>query len=85
MTVTKNRERMLKGDVTVGFLLVVMGDPAVSGLLPIEHFSVDGTLIDAWASIKSFGRKAGADEPLAGPGRNAERNFHGETRSNAAR
>ena len=62
-----------------------MGDLAVSGLLPIEHFSVDGTLIDAWASIKNLRRNDGADEPPAGAGRNAERNFQGETRSNAAR
>src|SRR5271154_6706520 len=77
---TKNRERLLEGDVAVGFLLAVMGDPAVAGLLSSEHFSVDGTLIDAWASMKSFRRKDGADEPPTGPGRNAERNFHGETR-----
>jgi transposase len=79
---TKNRERLLDGDVAVGFLLAVMADPAVAGLLSTEHFSVDGTLIDAWASMKSFRRKDGADDPPAGPGRNAERNFHGETRSN---
>jgi len=78
---TKNRERLLAGDVTVGFLLAVMDDPAVKGLLSNEHFSVDGTLIDAWASMKSFRRKDGADDPPTGPGRNAERDFHGETRS----
>ena len=76
---TKNRERLLEGDVAVGFLLAVMGDPAVERLLSTEHFSVDGTLIDAWASMKSFRRKDGGDEPRAGLGRNAERNFHGET------
>jgi transposase len=79
---TKNRERLLEGDLAVGFLLAVMGDPAVKGLLSTEHFSVDGTLIDAWASMKSFRRKDGQDEPPSGPGRNAERDFHGETRSN---
>jgi transposase len=79
---TKNRERLLEGDVAVGFLLAVMGDPTVERLLSTEHFSVDGTLIDAWASMKSFRRKDGADEPPTGPGRNAERNFHGERRSN---
>src|ERR1700722_9842057 len=79
---TKNRERLLAGDVAVGFLLAVMGDPSVKALLSTEHFSVDGTLIDAWASMKSFRRKDGGDDPPDGPGRNAERNFHGETRSN---
>ena len=43
---------------------------------------MDGTLIDAWASMKSFRRKDGTDEPPAGPGRNAERDFRGEKRSN---
>jgi len=44
---TKNRERLLAGDVAVSFLLAVMEDPAVKRLLSTEHFSVDGTLIDA--------------------------------------
>ena len=79
---TKNRERLLAGDVAVSFLLAVMGDPAVRQLLSTEHFSADGTLIDAWASMKSFRRKDGGDEPPAGAGRNAERDFRGETRSN---
>ena len=48
---TKNRERLLAGDVAVSFLLAVMGDPAVKRLLSTEHFSVDGTLIDAWAEL----------------------------------
>ena len=51
---TKNRERLLEGDVAVSFLVAVMGNPAVKRLLSSEHFSVDGTLIDAWASTKSF-------------------------------
>ncbi len=51
------------------------------GLLSDDHFSVDGTLIEAWASIKSFRPKDGGDEP-PGPGRNSERTFHGEKRSN---
>jgi hypothetical protein len=48
-----------------------------------DHFSVDGTLIEAWASIKSFRRKDGSDQDSDGPGRNAERSFHRENRSNA--
>ena len=79
---TKNRERLLAGDVAVSFLLAVMADPAVKRLLSTEHFSVDGTLIDAWASMKSFRRKDGSDDPPPGTGRNAERDFRGEKRSN---
>jgi IS5 family transposase len=54
----------------------------VKRLLSSDHFSVDGTLIEAWASIKSFRRKDGADNDSEGPGRNAERSFHQEKRSN---
>ena len=60
---TKNRGRLLAGDVAVSFLPAVMGHAAIKRLLPAEHFSVDGTLIDAWASTKSFRRKDGSDEP----------------------
>jgi hypothetical protein len=59
----------------------VLNLPQVAALLSNEHFSVDGTLIQAWASMKSFRRKDGGDEP-PGPGRNGERNFHKEKRSN---
>jgi len=55
--------------------------PEVERLLSQEHFSVDGTLIQAWASMKSFRRKDGTDEPPR-PGRNGERNFHKDKRSN---
>jgi hypothetical protein len=55
----------------------------VKRLLSSEHFSVDGTLIEAWASIKSFRRKDGGDQDNNGAGRNAERSFHKEKRSNA--
>jgi transposase len=78
---TKNRDRLLDGNVARLFLLTVIGDPAVKRLLSHEHFSVDGTLIEAWASIKSFQRKDGGGEPPR-PGRNGGRNFHGEKRSN---
>jgi transposase len=78
---TKNRDRLLAGDVAVSFLVAVMADSAVKRLLSSEHFSVDGTLIDAWASMKSFRPKDGSDDP-PGPGRNAERDFRGEKRSN---
>jgi transposase len=78
---TKNRDRLLQGDTARGFLAAVLADPQVKPLLSSEHFSVDGTLIEAWASMKSFVPKDGSGEPPA-PGRNAERNFHGEKRSN---
>lgn len=51
---TKNRERLLADDIAVAFLLSVMSNPAVKRLLSSEHFSIDGTLIDAWASMKSL-------------------------------
>ena len=78
---TKNRDRLLEGDVARGFLAAVLADPAVRPLLSSEHFSVDGTLIEAWASMKSFRPKDGSGAP-PGPGRNGERDFHGERRCN---
>src|SRR5918912_969863 len=51
---TKNRERLLAGDIARGFLGAILIDPAVKPLLSAEHFSVDGTLVEAWASMKSF-------------------------------
>jgi len=53
----------------------------VKRFLSDDHFSVAGTLIEAWASLKSVRAKDGSDEPPS-PGRNGERQFHGETRSN---
>ena len=79
---TKNRDRFLEGEVAAQFFQAVLGQPEVRALLSDEHFSVDGTLIEAWASMKSFKPKAEAgDEPPAGGGRNAERDFHGERRT----
>jgi transposase len=78
---TKNRERLLGGEVAARFLSAVVAQARRRDLLSEEHFSVDGTLIEAWASIKSFRPKDGGGEP-PGPGRNAERDFHGEKRSN---
>jgi hypothetical protein len=59
-----------------------MDHEELPGLLSDEHFSVDGTQIVAWASMKSFKAKYGSSEP-PGSGRNGERDFHGEKRSNA--
>ena len=80
-TFSKNRERLLAGEVARKFLSAVLVQPQVKQLLSSEHFSVDGTMIEAWASMKSFQPKDGSGGPPA-PGRNGERNFHGATRSN---
>lgn len=79
---TKNRARLLEGEIAKKFLTAVVAQPKVKRLLSSDHFSVDGPLLEAWASIKSFRRKDGDDNDAAGPGRNAERDFHGEKRSN---
>lgn len=82
-TFSKNRERLLEGDIAAKFLAAVLAQPQVVKLLSTDHFSVDGTLIDAWASLKSFKSKDGSDnEPPAGGGRNVEADFHGKRRSN---
>src|SRR3982751_3695828 len=65
----------------VSVMAAVLSRPDVKALLSDDHFSVDGTLIEAWASMKSFRPKDGGGSP-PGPGRNGERDFHGETRSN---
>jgi transposase len=78
---TKNRERLVRGEIARAFFQAVLAAPEVKPLLSSEHFSVDGTLLDAWASMKSFRPKDGSGEPPA-PGRNGERDFHGEKRSN---
>jgi hypothetical protein len=56
----------------------------VKRFLSDDHFSVDGTLVEAWASLKSFGAKDGSDEPPS-PSRNGERDFHGEKRADDTR
>jgi transposase len=81
-TFSKNRDRLLEGEIAAKFLAAVLAQPKVKQLLSSDHFSVDGTLIEAWASIKSFRRKDGGDHDSDGPGRNAERSFHKEKRSN---
>jgi transposase len=78
----KNRDRLLDGDIARRFMTTVLNLPRVRELLSREHFSVDGTLIEAWASMKSFVPKDGSNPPAAGAGRNAERDFHGEKRKN---
>ncbi|WEK02133.1 MAG: IS5 family transposase [Candidatus Sphingomonas phytovorans] len=78
-----NRDRLLSGEIAAKFLRAILAQPRVKRLVSSDHFSVDGTLIEAWASIKSFRRKDGSDDDRPGPpGRNAERDFHKEKRSN---
>ena len=78
---TKNRDRLLEGDIAQGFLLAMLADPRIKPLLSTEHFSVDGTMIEAWASTKSFHSKDGGGPP-SGSGRNGEQNFRNQKRSN---
>jgi hypothetical protein len=80
---SKNRDRLLEGDMAAKFLAAVLAQPRVRKLLSTDHFSVDGTLIEAWASMKSFRPKDSSDEPPSDGGRNAEADFHGKKRSNA--
>jgi transposase len=78
---SKNRDRLLEGEVAAKFLTAVLAQPRIKRLLSSEHFSVDGTLIEAWASMKSLRPKDGSGEPPASE-RNEGRDFHGEKRSN---
>jgi len=80
-TFTKNRDRLLDGDVADAFFAEVLAAIKADGLLSDEHFTVDGTLLEAWASHKSFKPKGGADRPPDDP-KNPTVNFHGQTRRN---
>lgn len=82
-TFTKNRDRLLENEVIEAFFTEVMGQAGAQGLLSKEHFSVDGTLIQAWASQKSFRPKDGSnDQTPSGPGRNAQADWKGKPRAN---
>jgi transposase len=78
---SKNRDRFLASDLAAAFFARILKQAAQAGLLSDEHFTVDGTLIEAWASLKSFRPK---DNPPSsgGAGRNPEVDFHGERRVN---
>jgi transposase len=82
----KNRDRLLDGDIAAKFFASVLNLPQVRKLLSSEHFSLNGALIEAWASMKSFVPKDGGDPPSGkghGSGRrNAERDFQGEKHKN---
>jgi len=79
---TKNRQRLLDGEIATAFLERVVAQAEQRGLLSGEHFTVDGTLIEAWASLKSFKRQDGTPPAPDDPS-NPTVNFHGERRSNA--
>ena len=78
---TKNRDRLLDGDVAREFLCEVVRQAQEKKLTSDEHFTVDGTLVEAWASLKSFQRRDGKNPPPDDPG-NPTVDFHGEPRSN---
>ena len=88
---SKNRDRLLTTEIAQAFLAALLALPQVKGLLSAEHFSVDGTMLKAWASMKSFRAKDASGEKARGrpgraaarrPGRNGERDFKKEKRSN---
>lgn len=81
-TFSKNRDRLLEGEIAGKFLSAVLAQPKIKRLLSSDCFSVDGTLIEAWASITSFRRKDGGDDDGPSRSRNGGRNFQGEKRSN---
>jgi len=81
-TFSKNRDRLLTSEIAQGFLSALLAQPRVKRLSSAEHFSVDGTMLKAWASMKSFRAKDGSDE-LPTAGRNGERSFKKTKRSNA--
>jgi transposase len=80
---TKNRDRLLRGHIAVLFFEQVLAEARERGLTSDEHFTVDGTLVEAWAGLKSFKRKDGSDGKTPPDDRgNPTVNFHGEKRSN---
>ena len=81
-TFTKNRDRLLEAEVAKEFLAQVVAQARSQGLTSDEHFTVDGTLLEAWASVKSFQRKEGKNPPSPDDPGNPTVNFHGEKRSN---
>src|SRR5438094_5390378 len=80
---TKNRERLLGGEIARAFFDRVVAEARERGLLSDEHFTIDGTLVEAWASRKSFQRKDTPPPPPPDDPGNPTVNFHGERRSNA--
>jgi transposase len=79
---TKNRDRLVASDAAGAFFQAVVEQARSAGLMSREHFSVDGTLIEAWASLKSFKKKGSKDEPPPDDPGNPSIDFHGEKRCN---
>ena len=80
---SKNRDRLLRSDIAASFFQAVLDEAKARDLVSDEHFTVDGTLLEAWASLKSFKKVDDPDHlPPDDPG-NPTVNFHGETRTNA--
>ncbi len=77
---TKNRDRLIRGEIAEAFFQAVLQEAREEGLLSDEHFTVDGTLIEAWAGQKSFRPKDGDGDGLGGSA--TGRDFHGERRKN---
>ena len=73
---SKNRDRLLEGDIATRFLAAVLDQPRVKELLSTEHFTVDGTLIEAWASLKSFKPRDGSDDPTMMPAVTSNADFN---------
>jgi transposase len=80
---TKNRDRLLAGDVAATFFQAVRAEAEARQLTSDDHFTVDGTLLEAWASLKSLKKVEGDDGPPPDAPGNPTVNFHGETRTNA--
>src|SRR5213595_993178 len=80
---TKNRDRLLAADVAALFFQQVLDEAKARDLVSDEHFTVDGTLLEAWASLKSFKKVDESDRPPSDDPGNPTVNFHGEKRSNA--
>ncbi len=81
-TFSKNRARLMEHDVAAQFFVQIVAQAKVAGLMSDEHFTVDGTLIEAWASMKSFKKKSGDKPPSDDDPSNPTVDFRGEKRSN---
>src|SRR5439155_18280575 len=81
-TFSKNRDRLLESDIASAFFDAVLAQARTAGLLSDEHFTVDGTLLEAWASLKSFRRKDEGPQPPPDDPSNPTVDFHGESRKN---
>lgn len=81
-TFSKNRDRLLEGDIAQAFFAEIRTAAETAGLLSAEHFTVDGTLLEAWASLKSFQPKAGPSSPSDDDRGNPSVDFRGQRRSN---